>query len=83
MVRVPGLYKGGVAVIEAVKILALPKRGGGLTHAKIFWWICRCIPKTLLRHHSTQIMIIYPPKSEHLSPKIDHHRINQVVSSYI
>ena len=40
-----------------MKILALPKGGGGgLTHAKIFWWICRCIPKTLLRHHSTQII---------------------------
>ena len=59
----------------------LQKRGGGgLTHAKIFWWICRCIPKTLLRHHSTQIMIIYPPKSEHLSPKIDHHQ--QLVNIY-
>merc|ERR1712237_203586 len=70
-----------VAVTGAVKILALPKRGGGgLTHAKIFWWICRCIPKTLLRHHSTQIMIIYPPKSEHLSPKIDHHQ--QLVNIY-
>ena len=23
------------------------KEGGGLTHAKIFWWICRGIPKTL------------------------------------
>ena len=56
------------------------KGGGGLTHAKIFWWICRCIPKTLLRHHSTQIMIIYPPKSEHLSPKIDHHQ--QLVNIY-
>ena len=32
------------------------------------------IPKTLLRHHSTQRMIIYPPKSEHFSPKIDHHQ---------
>ena len=31
-------YKGGVAVTEAVKILALPRRGGGggLTPAKIF-----------------------------------------------
>ena len=38
------------------------KGGGGLTHAKIFWWICRSIPKTLLRHHSTKIMIIYPQK---------------------
>ena len=66
--------KGGVGVTGAVKILALPKRGGGLTHAKIFWWICRCILKTLLRHHSTQIMKIYPPKSEHFSPKIDHHQ---------
>ena len=75
--RVP---KGGVSVTGAGKILALPKRGGGLTHAKIFWWICRCIPKTLLRHHSTQIMIIYPPKSEHLSPKIDHHQ--QLVNIY-
>ena len=28
--------KGGVAVKGAVKILALPKRGGGLTYAKIF-----------------------------------------------
>ena len=48
--------------------------GAGLTHAKIFWWICRSIPKTLLRYHSTQIMIINPPKSEHFSPKIDHHQ---------
>ena len=32
------LSKGGVAVIGALKILALPKREGGLTHAKIFWW---------------------------------------------
>ena len=24
--------------------------------------------------NSTQIMIIYPPKSEHFSPKIDHHQ---------
>ena len=47
---------------------------------RFFWWICRCIPKTLLRHHSTQIMIIYPPKSEHLSPKIDHHQ--QLVNIY-
>ena len=40
--------KGGNAVIGALKILALPKRGGGgLTYAKTFWWICRCIPKTL------------------------------------
>ena len=62
-----------------MKILALPKRGG-LTYAKICWWICRCIPKTLLRHHSTQIMIIHPPKSEHLSPKIDHHQ--QLVNIY-
>ena len=50
------------------------QKGGGLTHAKIFWWICRCIPKTLLRHHSTQIMIIYPPNSDHLSPKINHRQ---------
>ena len=28
--------KGGVAGTGAVKILALPKRGGGLTYAKIF-----------------------------------------------
>ena len=56
------------------------KGGGGLTHAKIFWWICRSIPKTLLRHHSAQIMIIYPPKSEHFSPKIDHHQ--QLVNIY-
>ena len=74
------LCKGGNAVTGAVKILALPKRGGGLTHAKIFWWICRSIPKTLLRHHSAQIMIIYPPKSEHFSPKIDHHQ--QLVNIY-
>ena len=33
--------KGGVAVQKPVKILALPRRGvGGLTPAKIFWWIC-------------------------------------------
>ena len=57
------------------------KRGGGLTYAKIFWWICRSIPKTQLRHHLTQIMIIYPSKSEHLSPKIDHHQ--QLVNIYI
>ena len=31
-------------------------------------------------HHSTQIMIIYPPKSEHFSPKIDLHQ--QFVSIY-
>ena len=72
--------KGGVGALGAVKILALPKKGGGLTYAKIFWWICRCIPKTLLRHHSAQIMIIYPPKSEHFSPKIDHHQ--QLVNIY-
>ena len=74
------LTKGGPSVIETVKILALPKRGGGSDPSKVFWWICRCIPKTLLRHHSTQIMIIYPPKSEHLSPKIDHHQ--QLVNIY-
>ena len=28
--------KGGVTVRRAAKILALPERGGGLTHAKIF-----------------------------------------------
>ena len=78
--RVMCLPKGGVGGTGAVKILALPKRGGGLTHAKIFWWICRSIPKTLLRHHSAQIMIIYPPKSEHFSPKIDHHQ--QLVNIY-
>ena len=40
--------KGGNAGTDALKILALPKKGGGgLTHAKIFWWICRSIPKTL------------------------------------
>ena len=34
--------------------LGIAKKGGeGLTYAKIFWWICRCIPKTLLRHHLT------------------------------
>ena len=28
--------------------LGIAKKGGeGLTHAKIFWWICRSIPKTL------------------------------------
>ena len=41
---------------------------------RFFGGFCRSIPKTLLRHHSTQIMIIYPPKSEHFSPKIDHHQ---------
>ena len=56
------------------------KGGGGLTPAKIFWWICWSIPKTLLRHHSAQIMITYPPKSEHFSPKIDHHQ--QLVNIY-
>ena len=28
--------EGGSALTGALKILALPKRGGGLTHAKIF-----------------------------------------------
>merc|ERR1711989_100564 len=51
----------------------------GLTHAKIFWWICRSIPKTLLRHHSAQIMIIYPPKSEHFSPKSNHSLPKMVI----
>ena len=37
-------------------------------------------PKTLLMHHSTQMMVIYPPKSEHLSPKIYHHQ--QLVNIY-
>ena len=30
------LIKGGVGELGAVKILALPKRGGSLTYAKIF-----------------------------------------------
>ena len=62
--------KGGVTKLGAVKILALPKKGGGLTYAKIFWWICLCTPKTLLRHHSTQIMIIYPQKVSTYPPKL-------------
>ena len=35
---IPLANKGGPSVIEALKILALPKKGGGggLTHAKIF-----------------------------------------------
>ena len=59
--------------------LGIAKKGG-LTQVKIFWWICRCIPKTLLRHHSTQIMIIYPPKVSTYPPKIDHHQ--QLVNIY-
>ena len=53
----------------------IAKKRGGLNTAKIFWWICRSISKTSgpQSDHSTQIVIIYfPPKSEHLSPKMDH-----------
>ena len=33
------VVKGWVGGPYAPKILALPERGGDLTHAKIFWWI--------------------------------------------
>ena len=35
------VFKGGVAVTKAVKILALPRRGGGVWPLpRFFWWIC-------------------------------------------
>ena len=70
-IQILWMPKGGSAVIGALKILTLPKRGrGGLTHAKIFWWICRSIPKTLQSDHSSQIVIIYPQKVSTCPPKL-------------
>ena len=49
----------------------IAKKGeGGSDPCQDFWWICRSIPKTLFRHHSTQIMTIYPQKVSTYPPKL-------------
>ena len=54
--------KGGVAMWGASEILALPERGGGRTHAKIFWWIWQSVQRPNLSDNGPIKVINLPPK---------------------
>ena len=64
---------GGLAMTDASEILAFTESGrGGLTHAKIFWWIWWSVQRPNLSYNGPIKVINLPPKIITFPPKCDY-----------